>query len=203
MTPEPFHAGIRETALRNMLRAPEDLAYPLVTDLHDRPVTMEVISAQPSGRLQKVFSGLLLFPGLLFLILGIIEGNLALIIITLFFCALVGLVFWINAARSNMLWRISWQDDTVEVTDQRWGRNSHWSAPYTAFTGIAVRKNRIMRNRSGSPRTAVPIQVTELVHQNPQKTLLLGSCDPCRGVETRARASAQHIGVPFLGGKTW
>lgn len=37
MTPEPLHAHIRETALKTMLRAPEDLAHPFATDLQNRP----------------------------------------------------------------------------------------------------------------------------------------------------------------------
>ena len=47
MTPKPLHTGIRVAALKAILRAPEDLAYPFATDHQNRPVTVDVISAQP------------------------------------------------------------------------------------------------------------------------------------------------------------
>ena len=199
MTSDPISAGIRETALKAMLRGSEDLAYPLVTVLEERPLTLEIISPHPLGRAQKIAIGILLAFAGLFVVLGLFDTNLTMVLIALFFVLLVGFAYWIAVARTQMAWRVTWRDDHVEVDDRRWGRNAHWSLPYSRFNGIAVRNDRIQAHGVNSHRMGRRIQIVELVHEDPGRTVLLETRDPSPDVEDRARANAQHIGVPYLG----
>ena len=195
-------SGAGERALRAMLREPEDLAYPLVTDLAMRPVTVDVIAPHSISTSQKVAAVIfVLFPAL-FLALGVGDDNFALIGIALFLFALVGLTFWIMRKRAGMQWQICWRDRSVDVVDRRWDRNALWSAPYSDFLGIAIRKGRIPRHGRGTHGSGRRLLVTELVHEDPDKTLILESNDPSPQVEERARANAGYLDVPFLNGSS-
>ena len=191
-------ARFRETALRAMLREPDDLAYPLVTDLAHRPLTVEIIAPHALTTIQKVACGLFVAFPALFLLLGAVDGNITLIGIALFLLALAALAFWLMLTRARMQWRVTWGDRSVEVHDRRWGRDLQWSAPYSEYSGVRTRKSRLPTYGRGSYETGKSISVVELVHEEPEKTLLLTSIDPSPEVERLARANAAHLKVPFL-----
>jgi type IV secretory pathway TrbD component len=193
-----FGAGFGERALRAMMRAPEDLAYPLATDLAARPLTVDVIAPQGLTPVQKVAGAVFVLLPVCFLVFAVIDASIVLFAIAAFIAALAGLMFWLIGKRAAMAWRITWMEQSVEVLDQRWNRNHRWSAPYCEFSGVAVRSSRLPGYRSGTHSAGRPIHVAELIHENPAKTLLLQSVEPSEDAERAARETAGHLAVPFL-----
>ena len=72
-------------------------------------------------------------------------------------------VYWLMRKRYVHFGR-----DRVQVKDRRWFRTTNWSAPYSAFKGVAMRKETVP---SGTlPQT---LHIVELKHPNPRLSLPL------------------------------
>jgi len=71
--------------------------------------------------------------------------------------------------------RVRFGEDGVVVQDRRWLRNVDWSAPYSAFQGIQLRKRLI----NSGPFDRI-LHIVELTHPNPSLSLplLITSNDP-------------------------
>ncbi len=158
---------------RAILQNPIVLAAPLQTRLEDRPLTVTILS--PAGfrldRVQKVALGILLVPTLIVFISSLISAAWTLFFITGFLLLLVGLIIWIIKLRTQMVWKVTYYRDAVEVVDGRYGKPTHWTEPLSAFTGLKHDFGMIRRGGQHTPNQRVYGLL--LAHLDPFKNILL------------------------------
>ena len=120
------------------LQDPIVLAAPLQTPLEKRPFTLTILSPSSFSldTVQKVALALLLIPTILGFFGSLFSGDWTLVGITGVLLLLIGLMVWIIKLRSEMVWKVTWREDSVTVEDGRYGATETWTEPLTAFTGL-------------------------------------------------------------------
>ncbi|MCA9951489.1 MAG: hypothetical protein KDE48_17690 [Anaerolineales bacterium] len=158
---------------RTMLQNPIVLAAPLQTRLEDRPLTVTILS--PAGfrldTVQKVALSMLLVPAVTVFFASLISAQWTLFFITGFLLLLVGLILWIIKLRAQMVWKVTYYRDAVEVIDGRYGKPTHWTEPLSAFTGLKRDFGMIRRGGQYTPNQRVYGLL--LAHPDPFKSVLL------------------------------
>ena len=113
---------------------------------------------------------------------------LVLIVPAMAMAVIASSVYWLKRGR-----RVHFSDDSVSVRETKWGLESAWSAPYSAFEGVLLRE-RTLRART---RTRT-FHIVELRHPDPSKSLPIHiALDEPLPVEVWARA-AETLGLPSL-----
>ena len=88
---------------------------------------------------------------------------------------------------------ISFDKDGVQVHDRRWFWRSKWSAPYTAFLGVASRKHVVSAALEDSL-----IHIAELSHMNPKLSLPLLVSSDGPPAKKNLMGAARLFGIPLL-----
>lgn len=158
---------------RSMLQDPIVLAAPMQTQLEERPFTQTILS--PKGfklsTFQKVATGALLVPPILGFAFSLLTQQWIFLFITGFVLLLVGVMGWVIKLRSEMVWIVTWNYDSVEVEDGRYGKFEHWIEPLSAFSGLKRDFGVLPRGGQHTPNRKVHGLL--LVHPDPFKSILL------------------------------
>lgn len=156
-----------------MLQSPIVLAAPMQTRLEKRPFTQTILSPQgfQLDTVQKVALGLLVIPTAIGFLSSLFSAAWPLFFITGFLLLLCGFMVWIIRLRSQMVWKVTWYKDMVEVEDGRYGPPERWREPLAAFTGL-VQDFGLIRSRN---QYALSKRVYGLLlaHPDPFKSILL------------------------------
>ncbi|KAA3656585.1 MAG: hypothetical protein DWQ04_30665 [Chloroflexi bacterium] len=156
-----------------VLQDPIVLAAPMQTRLEKRPFTQTILS--PTGfklsTVQKVALGILMVPPALGFVFSLLTGQWTFLFITGILLLLVGLMVWVIKLRSQMAWIVTWNYDSVEVQDGRYGKFDHWIEPLSAFTGL--KKDFGVLPRGGQYGPNKKAHGLLLVHPDPSKNILL------------------------------
>ena len=161
--------GLKKAILQN----PIVLAAPFETKLDQRPAEFTIL--YPIGfsldRVQQIALALLVVPAAIFFVIGLFSADWVFSGICGFVLALIGLIVWIIYLRGNMVWRVTWHENHVEVADGRYGSTEVWSEPIDNFEGLALDSGHTARvnTYSTGPRTYGLL----LQHQDPYKSILL------------------------------
>lgn len=176
---------------KSMLQSPIVLAAPMQTRLEKRPFTQTILT--PPGvtfdKVQKASFGCLVIPAVVAFVASLVSANWALLLITTVFLLLVGVAVWVVKLRGQMVWRVTWHEDQVEVEDGRYGATEWWTEPLTAFTGLQREVGHIRRGGQYTPNQ--PVYGLLLAHPDPFKSILLHASREPIGAEAIAYYEAQ------------
>ena len=156
-----------------ILQSPIVLAAPMRTNLEKRPFTQTILSPQnfTMDTEQKVALGLLIVPTLFVFGSSLISGQWPLFFITGFMLMLFGFITWIIKLRAQMVWRVTWHHDLVEVEDGRYGKPEQWREPLSVFIGL--QRDVGYRQRGGQYTLNRKVNGLLLAHSDPFKSILL------------------------------
>ncbi len=156
-----------------ILQNPIVLAAPLHTRLENRPISVTLLSPQGFAldTVQKIALGLLIVPTGLGFVASLFSAQWTLFFITGFILLLMGLVVWVIKLRSEMIWKVTWHRDFVEVEDGRYGQPVFWIEPLSAFSGL-VRDFGLIP-RVGKYSTGRRVYGLLLTHPEAFKSVLL------------------------------
>ena len=187
-----------EAFLRSILLDPDARACPLLADLTRRPVESHLVRVRKVENHRRFALVALLAIGTLFMLMGVLEGALPMMLIAGFLLGIIGITVAVVVLASRMEWRATWLPDEVQVYDRRWGKVREWTAPYSEFEGVRLRKLVMGKYRVGMPRTSVVYYIAELKHPDPLRTVIVASHRDAAKVEAAAAGAVVALGVARL-----